>query len=253
MSTPFDPDAVRAAWDQAADAYAEGQATGRDIYRFEIFGPAQVALAGDVAGARLLDLGCGAGYFARAMAERGATVTGIDLSPRLLEHARRAGGPVEYRLLDAAAIADAFAPGSFDVVTSCLALQDMPDPKHVLAAVAAVLQPGGRAIVSTEHPCTAMPHRQWQRDAAGGKQALAVDRYFERGPVSYDWSGWLYPFTTAALHVPLEDWFAWFRAAGLFVHALREPAPSPESIARHPELADAARVPYFVLYDLRRS
>jgi SAM-dependent methyltransferase len=187
------------------------------------------------------------------MAERGATVTGVDLSPRQLEHARRAGGPIEYRLLDAAAIADAFGPGSFDVVTSCLALQDMPDPKHVLAAVAAVLAPGGRAIVSIEHPCTATPFRRWQKDAAGAKQALAIDRYFERGPVPYTWSGWLYPFTTVALHVPLEDWFAWFRAAGFGVHALREPMPTPDAVARHPELEDAARVPYFVLFDLRRA
>jgi 2-polyprenyl-3-methyl-5-hydroxy-6-metoxy-1,4-benzoquinol methylase len=253
MGTPFDTDAVRAAWDHAADAYAEGQASGRDVYRFEIFGPAQVALAGDVAGARLLDLGCGAGYFARAMAERGATVTAVDLSPRLLEHARRAGGPIDYRLLDAAAIGDAFGPGSFDVVTSCLALQDMPDPPRVLRQIETVLAPGGRVILSTGHPCTNTPYRRWERDAAGAKQALAVDRYFDRGPVPYDWSGWLYPFTTTALHVPLEDWFAWFRAAGFVVHALREPAASPEAVARHPELEDAARVPYFVLYDLRRG
>ncbi|MET0555443.1 MAG: methyltransferase domain-containing protein [Vicinamibacteria bacterium] len=253
MSTPFDTDAVRAAWDRAADAYAEGQATGRDIYRYEVFGPAQMALCGDVAGARLLDVGCGAGYFARAMAERGARVTAIDLSPRLLEHARAGGGPVDYRLLDAEAIAEAFPPGSFDVVTSCFSLQDMPDPPRVLAAVAAVLAPGGRVVVSSAHPCTDMPYRRWQQDAAGAKQALAVDRYFERGPLRYDWSGWLYPFTTAGLHVPLEDWFAWFRAAGLVVHALREPAPPPEAIARHPELEDAARVPYFILFDLRRA
>jgi 2-polyprenyl-3-methyl-5-hydroxy-6-metoxy-1,4-benzoquinol methylase len=253
MSTPFDLDAVRAAWDHAADAYAEGQATGRDIYRYEVFGPAQVALCGDVDGARLLDVGCGAGYFARAMAERGASVTGVDLSPRLLDHARRTGGPVEYRLLDAGAIAEAFAPASFDVVTSCLALQDMPDPPRVLAAIASVLTPGGRAIVSIAHPCTDTPFRQWQRDAGGAKQALAIDRYFERGPLSYAWAGWLYAFTTAGLHAPLEDWFAWFRAAGLAVHALREPAPPPEAVARFPELEDAARVPYFILFDLRRA
>ena len=54
-SERFDADLVRSEWDTAADAYAEGQATGRDYYRLEFFGPAQVALCGEVQGLRLLD------------------------------------------------------------------------------------------------------------------------------------------------------------------------------------------------------
>src|SRR5919199_5049731 len=83
----FDADSVRAAWDRAADAYAEGQASGRDYYRLEFFGPAQAAMCGEVAGLRLLDVGCGSGYFAREMARRGASATGVDISSRMLEHA----------------------------------------------------------------------------------------------------------------------------------------------------------------------
>ena len=47
-SERFDAGSVRDQWDTAADAYAEGQATGRDYYRLEFFGPAQVALIGDI-------------------------------------------------------------------------------------------------------------------------------------------------------------------------------------------------------------
>jgi len=68
----FDAQSVRASWDDAADAYAQGQSSGRDYYRYEFFGPAQVALCGDVRGKRLLDVGCGNGYFSREMAHRGA-------------------------------------------------------------------------------------------------------------------------------------------------------------------------------------
>src|SRR5512132_390308 len=85
----FDPDSVQESWDLAADAYAAGQASGRDYYRYEFFGPAQVAICGDVRGLRLLDVGCGSGYFAREMAKLGARVTGIDISPRMIEHARQ--------------------------------------------------------------------------------------------------------------------------------------------------------------------
>src|SRR5688572_14122055 len=68
----FDAGAVREAWDRAASAYAQGQASGRDYYRYEFLGPAQAAVCGEVRGLRLLDAGCGSGYFAREMARRGA-------------------------------------------------------------------------------------------------------------------------------------------------------------------------------------
>lgn len=86
-----DPEMARDAWDHAADAYAQGQASGRDFYRFEFLGPAQAAVSGDVAGMRALDVGCGSGYFARDMARRGACVVGVDISARMVEHARREG------------------------------------------------------------------------------------------------------------------------------------------------------------------
>ena len=86
----FDAEAVRKLWDTAAGAYAEGQASGRDYYRLEFFGPAHIALCGDVQGLRILDVGCGTGYFAREMARRGASVTGVDISPRMLAHAAQA-------------------------------------------------------------------------------------------------------------------------------------------------------------------
>src|SRR5262245_55813919 len=84
----FDAESARESWDRVADAYAENQATGRDHYRYAFFGPAQLAMCGDVRGLNVLDLGCGNGYFSRALARLGARVTGIDISPRMIAHAR---------------------------------------------------------------------------------------------------------------------------------------------------------------------
>jgi ubiquinone/menaquinone biosynthesis C-methylase UbiE len=252
----FDADSVREAWDRAADAYAGSQAAGRDHYRYEFFGPVQVELCGDVRGLRLLDVGCGSGYFARQMAERGARVTGADLSPRMVEHARRleAAAPlgVEYHVCDAAALAGRFAAGSFDVVTSCMALQDMPDVPAVLSAVHAVLRAGGRFVASITHPCSDTPFRRWEKDDAGRKRWLCIDRYFESGPVEYQWRGWAYDFTTPALHVPLEQWFAWIFDAGFQLRAFREPRPTTAAVRARPDLEDAARVPYYAMFDLVR-
>lgn len=255
-SVRFDAASVREAWDHAADAFVEGQESGRDYYRLDFLGPAQVEACGDVRGARLLDVGCGGGYLAREMAARGARVTGVDISPRMIEHARRseAAAPlgIDYDVVDAAEVAARFPAGSFDAAVSCVALQDMPDPAAALRAVHAVLRPGGRFVASIPHPCTDTPFRAWERDGAGRKRWLCVDRYFERAPIEFEWQRWAYRFTTAALHVPLEDWFRWIVAAGFQLRAFHEPRPTDEALRRRPELEDATRMPYFVILDLVR-
>jgi ubiquinone/menaquinone biosynthesis C-methylase UbiE len=172
----FDAESVRAEWDAAADAYADAQATGRDYYRFDFFGPAQVALCGDVRGRRLLDVGCGTGYFAREMALRGAMVTALDVSPGMLAHAQslEAKAPLGIRYLngDAARLQDYVGSSSFDMATSCLALQDMPDIARVLRSIHDVLSPGGRLVASIAHPCSDTPCRRWAKTASGEAMAL---------------------------------------------------------------------------------
>jgi SAM-dependent methyltransferase len=252
----FDAEAARQAWDRAADAYARSQAAGRDHYRYGFFGPAQVAVCGDVRGRRLLDVGCGSGYFAREMACRGASVAAVDISPRMIDHARRheADEPlgIEYHALDAARIAEQFDAESFDAATSCVALQDMPDVPAVLRAVHAVLRPAGRFVASITHPCTDTPFRRWEKDEGGRKRWLCTDRYFDAGPLEYEWRGRAYDFTTPALHVTLEQWFDWILAGGFQLRAFREPRPTEDAIRARPDLEDAARVPYFVIFDLVR-
>ena len=257
LSEHFDTAAIRAEWDAAADAYADAQATGRDYYRLNFFGPAHVALCGNVKGLNVLDVGCGTGYFARAMASRGAIVTGIDVSPGMLGHAenfeRQAPLGIVYANVDAARLLEHLVPGSFDLATSCLALQDMPDIPGVLRSIHDALVPGGRLVASIAHPCSDTPFRIWEKDDQGRKRWLCIDRYFDRGPLKYAWKGWLYEFSTSAYHATLEDWFSWVLNAGFTLRALREPVPSDEAVERHPELDDARRVPYFLLFDLERK
>ena len=252
----FDAGAVRAAWDEAADAYAEAQSTGLDHYRLDFFGPAQLALCGEVTGADVLDLGCGTGYFARELAQRGARVTGIDISPRMIDHAKRVEEiealGIAYVVDDAANLGRHFEPSSFDLATACLSLQDMPMIPDVLRAVWTVLRPGGRMVASVAHPCTDMPFREWAKDPSGRKRWLCVDRYFERGPVRYEWNRWAYPFSTTAYHATLADWFGWVVEAGFVLEGLSEPSPSEEALERHPDLEDASRVPYYMMLDMRR-
>lgn len=105
-----------------------------------------------LAGREVLDVGCGGGILAEAMAERGATVTGIDLAEKSLKvaklHLLESGRSVDYRAISAEDMA-AEAPGRFDVVTCMEMLEHVPDPASTVAACARLVKPGGSVFFST--------------------------------------------------------------------------------------------------------
>ena len=105
-----------------------------------------------LAGKEVLDVGCGGGILAEAMAERGTRVTGIDMAERPLKvaqlHLYESGRDVDYRLISAEALAEE-APERFDVVTCMELLEHVPDPASTVAACARLLRPGGFAFFST--------------------------------------------------------------------------------------------------------
>ena len=105
-----------------------------------------------VAGKRLVDVGCGGGILAEAMAHRGATVTGIDMGEAPLSVARihqlESGVDVDYRQSTAEALAEE-SPESFDVVCCLEMLEHVPDPAAVIKACADLAVPGASLYFST--------------------------------------------------------------------------------------------------------
>ena len=107
----------------------------------------------ELSGKQVLDVGCGGGILADAMARKGAQVLGIDLAGKSLKvaqlHALEAGTTgVEYREVSAEALADE-RPASFDVVTCMEMLEHVPDPASVVQACAKLVKPGGWVFFST--------------------------------------------------------------------------------------------------------
>ena len=166
--------------------------TGADYYRTEVHGPGLLDACGGVGSLRVLDLGCGQGWFSRQLARRGARVVGLDLSPEMLRHARRHEEEdplgIEFVEMDAASATNHWSRGSFDQVTACMSLQDMAEPRAAIAAAQQLLDPNGRLVFSVPHPFTELAHREWIRDEEGNKLALEVDRYFESGAGTLAWN-----------------------------------------------------------------
>lgn len=105
-----------------------------------------------LAGKKVLDVGCGGGILSEAMAQMGASVTGIDLGEKALQVARlhqlESNVSVEYRLISVEALA-AEQPAQYDVVTCMEMLEHVPDPASVVKACAALVRPGGHVFFST--------------------------------------------------------------------------------------------------------
>src|SRR5947209_1140701 len=145
---------IASAYDTIAEWYDDWAGSGS--MADDPFFPAVEELMGPVAGLRLCDLACGQGRVARYLTDRGAQVTGIDLSVKLLAIAQRyeAETPrgIDYHQADARAL-DGIADGGFEGVLCFQALMDIADLVPTFASVRRILRPGGWFVFAIIHPC----------------------------------------------------------------------------------------------------
>ena len=138
------------AFDALASSYDLWYATplGRLVDRLEK--NAVLGLIGDRAEGVTLDLSCGTGNYALALAERGFRVVGVDVSAPMLRVARAqsAQAKLDIRWLQADANALPFRPGAFDLATVILGLEFVAEPGRVLQEAHRVLKPGGRLVAA---------------------------------------------------------------------------------------------------------
>ena len=213
-------------WDAAADEYqAEHGAFLRDagfVWGPEGLDEADARLLGptaDLAGRRVLEVGCGAAQCGRWLASIGAHVVGFDLSAGQLAHARRLGAAsgIDVPLVQADAAHLPFADQTFDLACSAYgALPFVADAGGVLREAFRVLRPGGRFVFSVSHPIRwAFP------DDPGPGGLTAVHSYFDRTPyVESDAEG---RATYVEHHRTLGDWVRAIVGAGFVLTDLVEP------------------------------
>ncbi|MFI1197237.1 class I SAM-dependent methyltransferase [Micromonospora sp. NPDC020750] len=201
-------------YDNFANVYSAENESG--LFNAYYERPAMLRLAGNVSGRRILDAGCGSGPLSAALRAKGAVVTGFDVSAAMVDLARqRLGEDADLHVADLSAPLP-FPDAEFDDVVASLVLHYLEDWSGPLAELRRVLKPGGRLLLSVNHPVAhAIEYRKY----------FALTKYSE----DYIMDGqtvWL-----TFWHRPLHAMADAFAAAGFRIATISEPPPSPDTPA----------------------
>jgi SAM-dependent methyltransferase len=231
-------------YDGIADAYAAGVDSAPYNALYER--PAMLELLPPVSGARVLDAGCGAGWYAAELTTRGALVTAIDASVAMIGHARYrfASAPlneraryVELRVADLEQPLSFASDAAFDGVVCSLVLHYLRDWGPTLAEFRRILKPSGWLLFSTHHPLA---------------EAIRLDtpRYLDIEPIEDYWK-WI--GTVRYYRRPLSAIIEALTNAGLAVERLVEPLPTDEFRKVKPDAYNRLlKRPEFLLVRARR-
>ncbi|MGN6515176.1 MAG: class I SAM-dependent methyltransferase [Rhizomicrobium sp.] len=201
------------------------------------------AMLPEIAGLRVLDLGCGFGWFCRWALDRCAlTVTGIDVSKNMLARAREESDPaIQY--IDADLEHLTIARGSADLVYSSLAFHYLKNLDALMAEIAGALAPGGRLVFSVEHPMVTAPlYPGWQKDK-DGTRIWPVNHYLEDGTREVDWLG----KEVIKQHRSMTTYLNMLVRHGLTLTHIEEWGPTDAQAAAQPSLLDERQRPNFLL------
>ena len=211
--------------------------------------PSLRALLPDLHGLRVVDLGCGFGWFCRWARQAGAAhVLGLDVSERMLARARATtpDPDITYTRADLEHLQLPEAP--CDLVYSSLAFHYIERLDALLAGVHRALVVGGRLVFSVEHPIyTAPSNPGWSVDPAGRK-TWPVDGYLNEGARSTDW------LTKGVIkqHRTIGSYLGLLLRCGFAISHVEEWGPTDAQITAHPAWADERQRPPFLLLAARR-
>lgn len=201
------------------------------------------AMLPEIAGLRVLDLGCGFGWFCRwAMENSALSVTGIDVSERMLARAKTESDPaIQYIQADMDRLN--LVRGSYDLVYSSLAFHYLKNLNALFGEIAGALVPGGRLVFSVEHPMMTAPlHPGWQMDEDGAR-AWPVNHYLEDGARE---TNWLAPGVIKQ-HRSMTTYLNMLVRHGLTLTHIEEWGPTDEQAAEQPSLLEERQRPNFLL------
>jgi len=225
-------------YDAMAAEYATDSVS--NVYNAYYERPATIALLGEVAGAQVMEVGCGAGELTSWLVDHGALVTAFDVSASMAELTRRrVGAQALVHVADVAQPLWFAESGRFDLVVACLVLHYVRDWETVFGEFRRVLKPDGSVIFSTHHPAM-----DWQLHAPDDYFAITqVTETWQKGSGRFDVTFWRRPLTAMCQSIA---------SAGFVIERLVEPEPLGELAERDPVAYEQIRTqPRFLFFVLR--
>jgi SAM-dependent methyltransferase len=211
--------------------------------------PAIRALLPDLRGKRVVDLGCGFGWFARWAAEQGAArVVGLDLSANMIERARRdtTSERIEYQIADLETLELPVA--AYDLAYSSLAFHYIEDFGRLVRTVHQALVPGAQFVFTIEHPIYMTPAKPGWSVADDGRMSWPVDGYSVEGRRITDWLA----KGVVKYHRTIGSTLNTLIGSGFAIRGVVEFAPTADQIAGNPRLAPEIERPMILIVSTER-
>src|SRR5215467_4567287 len=243
MALPNDEAEVAGLWDENAEIWARDVRAGRDAFREVFNNPMFLNFVPDLSGLGVLEAGCGEGHNTRLFARRGAKMTGVDISSRMLDAARKKEETeplgIRYELRSFTNL-EGFESESFDACISTMALMDGPDFRAAAREIYRVLRRQGGFYFSVTHPC--FMTRDWRWIEESGKTVGKLvsnywdEPYIERWGFRAGLNQTEDVFTIRNFPYRLEDYINGLSNAGYRITKIAEPRPTERMVSELPRL-----------------
>ncbi|WMJ86961.1 class I SAM-dependent methyltransferase [Anaerocolumna sp. MB42-C2] len=218
-------------------------------FRMYFIMPYTLQQLGEVKGKNILDLGCGEGGYARALADKGAMVTAVDCSEELLsyvtERADREGANIKTMLRNANQL-DEIQDGGYDIVLCSMLLMDVEDLNGTLKEIHRVLKPKGKVFISILHPCYKPKESRWKLEEDNIKVEIAD--YFNPSEWLDEIKGINVPIVYR--HRTLSDYVKAFNRNGFILTDMNEPVPTEEQRKQSERIGWLSKIPMYLFMEL---
>lgn len=236
-------------WNSIAREY-DAHITRGDFFRTRLLDPAVYELLGELSGKVILDAGCGQGYLAHELSQRGARVTAFDGAEKLIGVARNQYGETEdvHFMVQDLTKPLPFANHSFDTVVANMVLMDIEPLAPVIRELGRVLKEDGLFVFSILHPlfATGTLRKGLREHITRTHPFYAISHY-----ATPHKKAWHIPGTSGATNVyhrPLETYIRALSDAGLSITDIREPVFTQEEVrGKNGAMRALAEIPMFLI------
>ncbi|GGA72469.1 class I SAM-dependent methyltransferase [Ornithinibacillus halotolerans] len=236
-------------WDKHAEFFTANYTELGDKARIVYLNPTILPLMEDVKGKNVLDAGCGEGYLSRMLAERGANVTAVDYSKKMLEIAKTRtdnNTNITYHYGNCEDL-HFLKDNQFDLIISNMVIQDLQDYQAAIQEMFRLLKEGGQFIFSILHTCFITPNSGWVRNEDGEKLFWKVEKYFYEGAYEQNFPADA-DDKVVYYHRTLSSYVKAIRKAGFTLMDMEEPKPTEDVLKKYPELKEDFNCADFIIF-----